>query len=794
MASTTFSANQAERPISLGSKPDFLIIHEYNFYAEALPITLVGILLNVAGRQIASFLGLEVFLDMIGTAFTAIILGPWWAAATAAATTLANGSFFETYFPFGAVNVAGGLVWGYLARAGNVRCSVFSSQQGSLRAGLIWTIVLILAGALTTGLASSLVKLIIYPAVERPLVHGDLYLRIQASFEPFFGAGVPPALTLMAGDLFRDLRDKSIVVPVAVLLAAFSRVGGVLGEGSKGASLGERIRTDVLSILIFLGTYSTFLLLSELLQPVITYPSAQRSIAWLHNASIVLLMCSPLLAAIPALILATFRPSGSFARKVHALREFRRYVFRNIFRAKDSLLSLVSSQGIKPLGLGVSLWSARNVFDTKYISYFALVAIGITLVIYFIASRRTFAILTRAERQFRTVHNWLEVEGAQGSDRAIVSLMRDLFSSYLSRPGRDLSTRNQLLYGLAFASSRPPGGIENLLIGRREDLFFEPAAIIGVVKEPKALTLELVEQVDGLVADCGANLAIVLSSTPRLLDERIVDSLRDIRSRGVEVLLLDWIDLSLAISECALGIQPKHAVQRAKARLLQTLNRNDPLEEKEFSSRPAELAHRALPSVRFIIDLLPKQSRVFDLGCGRGRHTFVALQAGHRVVAADRKPSICEGLRSDLSTLGPDGKRVEVVEGDFLKVTASEYGAADLVIVTGVLQHARSREELYRYLEHIADLARHPTSLIYIEMLFDMKFNGMPPQDGRIPIAPGEFVRALREIFPREHWRLEKTQGPIRQKQYFDQGGRSFEPPAGVIESTAIEYVIRRVH
>src|SRR5208337_3459508 len=519
MVPAALSVNHSARPISPGSRRSSPFINEYDFYIEALPITLVGVLLNVAGRQIASFFGLEVFLDMIGTAFTAIVLGPWWAAATAAATTLANGSFFETYFPFGAVNVAGGLVWGYLARAGNVRGSVFASGAGGFRNGLIWTILLILAGALAAGFASSLVKLIIYPAVGRPLVLGELYLRIQASFEQSFGAGVPPAVILLAGDLFRDLRDKAIVVPVAMALTAFSRAAGVFGEGSRDASLGERLRTDVLSIFIFLCTYSMFLILSDLLQPVITYSGAQRSIAWLHNPPMVLLMCSPLLAAIPALIFATFRPSDPFARRIHALREFRRYVFRNVFRANDNLVSLVSSQGIKPLGLVLSLWSARNVFQTQYISYFALAAIGIALVIYFIASRHTFTLLTRAGRQLRTVHGWLE--GAQGSARDIVRLIRDLFSGYLSRPSSGLSTRNQLLYELAFASSRPQGGVEDLLAGHREDLFLAPAAIVGVVKEPKALTFELVEDLGGLIAACGANLAIVLSSTPRLNDERI---------------------------------------------------------------------------------------------------------------------------------------------------------------------------------------------------------------------------------------------------------------------------------
>ncbi len=794
MGSTTLSAAPAAaRPVRLWYKSGLRFIHEYDFYTEALPVALVGVLLNVAGRQIASF-GIEgVFLDMIGTAFTAIVLGPWWAAASAAATTLANGSFFETYFPFGVVNVIGGLVWGYLARAGNVR-NVLASRSGGIWAALAWTIILALAGAIAAGLASSLVKLIIYPAVGRPFVLGNLYLQVQAGLEQLTGPGVSPALTLVAGDLLRDLKDKAIVVPIAVLLVAFSRAGSALDYGSKGTSVWERLRTDVLSIFIFLGAYSAFLVLAQLLVPLINYPGAQHAIAWLQHTPTLLLMCLPYLAAIPALLFATFRSSHGFARRLDALRETRRYVLRNVFRANDSFRTLIGSQGVKPLGLGVSLWSARNVFETKYVSYLALIAIGIALVIYFAVSRRAFTLLTRAGKQFLTLHQWLEVCTPQGSARAIVALMRDLFSGYLSRPNTDLSTRNQLHYALAFASNRPRGGIEDLLTGRREDLFFERAAIVGVVKDPKALTLELVAELDGLVADCGANLAIVLSSTPRLYDERAIDWVRHTRSRGAEVLLFDWIDLSLAIAERALGTEPRQAVHRAKTRLLQVLNRTDPLEEQEFVSRPAALAHRALPSLKYVIDFLPKHSRVFDLGCGRGRHAFVALAAGHSVIAADRKPSICEGLRKDLEMLGEEGKRAHVVEDDYLNVTAASFGGADLVISTGVLQHSRSWEELLRRLNHLSDLAHYPTSIIYIEMLFDMLFDEKPPQDGRIALDPGEFVSALREVLKPEAWRLEQVQGPIRQRKYCDPAGKSFEPPSSIIDYTAVEYVLRRVY
>ena len=51
-----------------------------------LPMTLIVTLipvcvaLNIVGGYIASALRLPVYLDMIGTAISAIVLGPWWGA------------------------------------------------------------------------------------------------------------------------------------------------------------------------------------------------------------------------------------------------------------------------------------------------------------------------------------------------------------------------------------------------------------------------------------------------------------------------------------------------------------------------------------------------------------------------------------------------------------------------------------------------------------------------------------------------------------------------------------------
>lgn len=80
-----------------------------------LSVLLLGcVLFNLLGRAFVDFFDLPVYLDMVGTAVAAVVLGPWWGAAVGASTNVigAAGSGLISV-PFGLVNVAGALVWGY---------------------------------------------------------------------------------------------------------------------------------------------------------------------------------------------------------------------------------------------------------------------------------------------------------------------------------------------------------------------------------------------------------------------------------------------------------------------------------------------------------------------------------------------------------------------------------------------------------------------------------------------------------------------------------------------------------
>lgn len=83
-----------------------------------ITIVPVCVALNIVGSVVSNGLKLPVYLDMIGTAVSAIVLGPWWGVLvgvlTNAGSSLINGPIV---LPFMLANVAGALLWGYGVRS-----------------------------------------------------------------------------------------------------------------------------------------------------------------------------------------------------------------------------------------------------------------------------------------------------------------------------------------------------------------------------------------------------------------------------------------------------------------------------------------------------------------------------------------------------------------------------------------------------------------------------------------------------------------------------------------------------
>lgn len=87
-----------------------------DFSMLALLIIPVGVAVNFVGGQLASLLKLPMYLDTIGTIFSAMLCGPWVGAVTGGLTNVVTGITNPVNFAFIPVNVAAGLVTGFFAR------------------------------------------------------------------------------------------------------------------------------------------------------------------------------------------------------------------------------------------------------------------------------------------------------------------------------------------------------------------------------------------------------------------------------------------------------------------------------------------------------------------------------------------------------------------------------------------------------------------------------------------------------------------------------------------------------
>lgn len=175
--------------------------------ADRIPVTYVVTLvpvaaaLNIVGGTINESLKLPTFLDMIGTAVAAIVLGPWWGALVGVITNL-GGSLITgpINIPFALVNVAGALVWGYGIR---------SWGMGS---------------SLATFFALNVLVALVVAAVASPIVvflfGGATGHSSDAITAAFAQAGQDLLTSVFASNVIVSLADKIIAGFVALSIIA----------------------------------------------------------------------------------------------------------------------------------------------------------------------------------------------------------------------------------------------------------------------------------------------------------------------------------------------------------------------------------------------------------------------------------------------------------------------------------------------------------------------------------------------------------------------------------------------
>jgi hypothetical protein len=149
---------------------------------QIVRLTIVSLLLNIAGHFLAPLFSGLLFLDMVGTAFAGLALGPWWAGAVGALTNLALyllPTNNEALLNFTFTNALGGIVWGYLA------ATIAPFPHKSRQRAFASLMVLSLSGALVVSPLALLVlnrfELTLAPSLFPKTSHNEHVLRLLAS-------------------------------------------------------------------------------------------------------------------------------------------------------------------------------------------------------------------------------------------------------------------------------------------------------------------------------------------------------------------------------------------------------------------------------------------------------------------------------------------------------------------------------------------------------------------------------------------------------------------------------------
>ncbi|WP_447977968.1 hypothetical protein [Candidatus Nitrospira bockiana] len=213
----------------------YLLLHELSV------IIATGVLLNYLGLLLSLRLQSILYLDMIGTAFSALLLGPWWGALVALLSSSAvNWLLFPAsgadvlIYPWVLVNMAGGLFWGVMARRTafrkylkTPRSSALAHAGYLLTFGLLGALVMAVPGVCIQAALAAPAVFALDPGVARALE--TMIMAWQAGFQERLSAIVGTAWgdTVGWGVLnwiqtsLRYVPDKTISVAIALTVIKY---------------------------------------------------------------------------------------------------------------------------------------------------------------------------------------------------------------------------------------------------------------------------------------------------------------------------------------------------------------------------------------------------------------------------------------------------------------------------------------------------------------------------------------------------------------------------------------------
>ncbi len=213
----------------------------YLFYREILVIGAAGLLLNYLGLALSVRLETILFLDMMGTALVAFLLGPWWGAVVALLSSSAvNWLLYPgpgadyLIFPWSLVNMTGAFFWGAVARSASFQryltlghTSLMAHLWFLVRLGVLGGVVMSVPGTFVQAAIAEQTEVVLQTTVVRALqsLVSGWHSELQGYLVPILGAAWADslgwAIVNWLQNCLRYIPDKTVSVAIALVVLKY---------------------------------------------------------------------------------------------------------------------------------------------------------------------------------------------------------------------------------------------------------------------------------------------------------------------------------------------------------------------------------------------------------------------------------------------------------------------------------------------------------------------------------------------------------------------------------------------
>lgn len=219
---------------SPGEKRSFrTVLRKPHSLGFVIPFLLGCVLLNFCGDIFVRALAVPLYLDMVGTAVAAIVLGPWWGAGIAVLSNLVSMPVRGTDTGVMAlVGVAGALAWGYGVRKLNLGRD--------------------LSGFFMLGILTAVVCTVVAVPILLTVYGGGNGHAGDQIWQRFTESGTPLPIAVFAANITTSTMDKLLTIFIA--LTVFAALHSKLRISAQHMPLVERIVSEHVAERGFRGT------------------------------------------------------------------------------------------------------------------------------------------------------------------------------------------------------------------------------------------------------------------------------------------------------------------------------------------------------------------------------------------------------------------------------------------------------------------------------------------------------------------------------------------------------------